>query len=701
MKFLIATFLLFSTVSVSCGATVPSDSDKGSEAAQTIFKERISPFAGSREAVQKNLLQPLVAGTPLKTLDGTTSFNSSALTTSDKPLMRISAYPNMPTGDLQKIIVEQDLTATGSYTTAAVFPAPSEASGQMIASVCANGYVMCNPGTYSNCRFRQWKADSTGLITSEAAGGAISPTGAGVISPLSSCYCFNKACSRNNNAVLNVDNITANVGGGILAAFLEAKTGLIVTGAQSTGTGQITYSGVLASSVPDGTKVPMSADQAAAMPVTSSADVKQLQTYYKDPGALTSFADSARQQQTGAPNSIYNSVAKASTNQGGTNVNCTNMVTPTLILQTVNGNEVGGQGYTCADHLVYAVLNQTDVGKFSFGVVGTGPSGLSSIGQNCPNTFSYNDELKYNANFVDRFELVQPPSLYGYEITSVTMNMDLWAAGCNNGTVSARWNPSVGINNPVVVNSSMTCPNNGAQSPNYTWNWVVEYKAQELSNVTNLGCAQLEQDPKCTVQQEMWDTRPVIVNGLATGFKLGQVCKDIMGPLRNVHYCTPPERLWFRQDKTFYCKTTAAAYDFGPAMRRVKEIQDSSTMTNDRSGTYSDGGIVSSLNLPVKGADAPCSQVCQTKIPTDESVMTYNGMPATDSMTTKGVTGQRWSYFYKDCEAKVDGSWGCPTDTAKGEVVVTQCGCSSDMGSVIGALSAAEEAAQDSICSSN
>lgn len=685
---------------LACAQSTVSDTTAGGDAAKTIFNDKIKPYAGSRQAVQNNLLKPLVSGGTLTSIDGTTSFAATSLTTSNKPLMQVSVFGNPPTGDILKIIIEQDLTGSGSFNSASVFPAPSEASGQMISSICGNGYVMCDPGTYSNCRFREWSADSTGLLTSIPAGGG-GAGDPGSISTLSGCYCFNKACSRSNSAVLNIDNITSNVGGGLLAAFLNAKPGMMMTGAQSTGSGQITYYGVSSSQVPTGADTKkMTAEEIAAMPVMAGPNVTEMQSYYKSPSALTSLAESAQQQQTSTPSSIYNSVVSASQRNAGSTMECSNLALPSLLLQSSSFQKVGvpdSSSKVCADQFVFAVLTQNSPGKFSLGLVGTKRDG--TIGYNCPsNTYPFNSELNYQAKLIDQYELTQTSSMYGYEVTSVSANVSLSGSGCSSGTATVRWDPNVGLNNPVVVQSSVGCPGTDAQWPAYTWNWQIEYKSQEITTATNSGCEQYEQNTDCSVKQETWDGRPVVVNGLSTGFRLGQVCQDIAGPLRSAHICTPPDRPWFRQDKVFYCKNPTT-YDFTEAGKRAKTIQDSANMPTDASGTYTDMGMTSSFGMPQKGPLADCSQVCRTRIPTTDSAMLYTDQPASANLTTQGVTDQAWSYFYKDCVGKADGSWECPLDTANGEQVVTACGCSSDLGTVVGALTAANEAAQDSICS--
>lgn len=667
-----------------------TDADKGAESAKTYFDEKIAPYAGGRQTVRDNLINPMIAGGTLTTLDGQTSFNATSFKSSNTPLIKVTVDPYHPTGDIQRILVEQDLTADGSFDTAAVFPIPSEASGQMISAVCANGYVQCSPGTYTNCRFREWAADSAGLISSVVAGGGDGPND-GSIGTLSSCYCFSKACSKNNNAILNIDSITANVGGGLLATYIGAKTGMMITGAQSTGTGQIVYSGVSSESVPTGMKANMTAEELAAMPVISSIDTAQAQSYYNQPDALADLTESARQQQVGTPNSLFNAFAGVALKQVGTTVSCTNLVTPSLSVLTRTESKMSDVVITtCVDVRSYAVVNKIGENKYAVGI---------SVAD-C--SYPYIADLGSYGVLSTYYSLSQPSSTIGFEIASVKATAKLWGNKCSAGEGTATWTPAVGLNSPVKAITSSVCsgtPGSGDQYPNYTWNIDVTYNSQELSTVTNLGCQILEQDTNCKVQQELWDGRPVVVNGLNTGFQLGQVCKDVAGPLRNANICTPPDRSWFRQDKTFYCKNTNPGYDLSAIQQRAKEIQDSTNMPTGDTMNYTDGGVSYSFNVPKRGPAADCSQVCRTKIPTNETPMTANGTPSSSTLTGKGLTDQSWTFFYKDCDGRPDGSWQCPIDAASGEQVVTGCGCSSDMGTVLGALTAANEAAQDSICS--
>lgn len=700
MKCLVGGLLLLLLAPVAWGASSVSDSDQGSQAAQSIYSQTVAPHSGSRQAVHDNLVQPLVSGGTITSSDGKTSFSSSAFQSSNTPLIRVTVWPNPATADVKQILVEQDLTGSGTFGVAATFPA-SGGTAQMITTVCANGYAQCDTGTFSNCRFRTWDAASSGAISSSVAGVGNSQDEVGTISSLSSCYCFSRACSHNNNSVLSIDSITASVGGGVLAAFLGAKTGMLVTSAQSTGSGVITYYGVASSSVSAGSynTGSLTPSQIADMPVTSTVDVPQVQSYYKTSGtALDSLASTAKQQQMSTPNSLYNLVATASTHISGNTYSCTNLMTPAVEVAQRTATKTGGVGSMCTGNSVNMVMTQSDPDSFAIGVYGYDSHG---VGHLCGGLPPFNVPLNFNATPVDIFDFIQPLTTTGFELTSVTANMSLWGSGCSAGTGSITWNKGDAQNSPMVIKTSVNCGADNEQHPSYSWDFIATFDSQEITTISNPGCQQYEQDTNCKPIQELWDGRPYRLNGLVQGFTMAQVSKDIPGPLRNVHVTSPPERPWFRQDKTFYCNNTGSGYDFTALRQRVKGIQDSSNMPTDSSMTYKDNGVAYNFGVPKKGAQPACSQVCKTKLPASQSPLLSSGLAATNTMTNTGVGTQTSSFFFKDCTANSDSTWTCPVDAAKGETVVTQCGCSSDMGGVIGALTAADEAAKDSICSSH
>ena len=718
MKWFISTGLLLSLLALTVWAdtTTPAVSDAvlGAQSAQT-SAQLVSTNSGTPQAVQSNLVTPMVSGGTLTSPDGLTSFTANALQSSGTPVMQVTVIPNPATGDLWYILVQQDLLGTGTLNAAVKFPDPATSAGQMIPAVCANGFIQCPTGTFTNCSFRNWSSMSgSGAMAVTVAGAGSTTDTVGNIGALSGCYCFSKVCSQNNNAVVDIDGIGANVGGGVLAAFMAAKTGTVVTSAQSSGTGVITYYGVKASAVPNGYSPPvaMTAAQLADMPVDSTLDVSQVQSYYNSPALLSTAAAAAKQQQTTTPNSIFNSVSAVALQTSVNVVSCTNLMTPTInIVQrtATRGGGLDGSHSLCADNNVYVVLTESSPSSFAIGVFGADVTGTAN-GNNCGGPPALDPGLNYNAIPVDTFNFVQPSTTYGYNITSVAGYMEVIGGGCDTGNGTALWNTAIGQGNPVVTQVGFRlCGAPHEQQPSYNWLFTVAYDSQELSTIDNEGCQQYEAPGSgCTLTQDLWDGRPVVMNGLSMGFsQIGQECQDISVPggIRSVHVCAPSNRPWFRQDRTFSCPNTASPFDFTAIAPKLLAIQNSTSMPTNSTMQYTDPSGTDpgtyTYGVPTDGALPACTQVCKTKVPVAQTVVLPTPAAATATLTPAGVTAQSFSTFYKSCNGMSDGTWVCPVNATNGETVVIQCGCSSDMSDVLANINAAEGVAGDSICAPN
>jgi len=702
MKWLTNIVLLLSlAVPPVWGATTPppavNEFDTGAQSGQTVFTDKVAPYSGTKESVQNNLVVPVMSGGLLYSPDGKTSFKVNTLQSSDAPIMRVTSQPNLATADVKVIIIEQDLGHTGAYTSAVTFPPIG--SAQMISTVCANGYIQCDPGTFSNCSYHLWSVATSGVMSSDVAGPNSATDTVGNVNSLSGCYCFNVACSKDHSAVLDIDTIASSVGGGVLATFLAANTGSIVTSANSQGLGVVTYYGVSPNNVIKGAKTAsMTTAQIAAMPVTSSDDAETMQSYYSNPNGLATSADAAKQLQTNTPNSLFNVVSNAAQNQSGTKVSCVNLMTPSLGVKSRSIDQAGPGGNYCVDELSFAVLTQSGENTFALGIVGTGPSGIGSNGSHCSYP-PFDAGLNYNAAPVDVVNFVQPATTIGYKITSVVGYLNVFGNGCSTGSASAYWSAEYAMHHPVIAQTSSNCGDPKQQQPLYTSKFTIYFDSQEIVTNDVKGCKAFEEDTvHCTIQEESWDDRPVVVHGTRRAFQQGQMCVDVPGPVRNAHVCTPSDRPWFRQDKIFTCTNLGSGYTFNDLPSRIKGIQDSTTMPTNSSMTYKDAGLTSTYGIPKDGETPVCSQVCKTKIATPKSVVVATGLPSTQTLTEKGVAGEAWSYFFKNCNGSGEGVWNCPVSSDK-EIVVTQCGCNADMTDALKALSAADEATQDSICS--
>src|ERR1700722_14326547 len=190
---------------------------------------------GTGSTLNSNGMQPLAAGTPMSTIDGTQQFNAKISCQASAQFMRVTILPNA-TSDIQTIAVDLDPQFTGSYTNSVAFTGP-------FAAVCNNGVVQCDADSFNNCRYEQWQADaSTGsanLVTVTA-------------EQLGACYCFNNSCG-NNLLWLNSGKVLNDLGSGIDLVLNQMSPRLSVSQAQQPDALTLVYYGQNASCGTDST----------------------------------------------------------------------------------------------------------------------------------------------------------------------------------------------------------------------------------------------------------------------------------------------------------------------------------------------------------------------------------------------------------------------------------------------------------------
>lgn len=658
-----------------------TDLQQGKDAASQVGTAMHS-YTGTGQALSSNLVTPLVQASQITTADGKTKFVTNGFQSSGKPLIQITINPDPATGDVKNIILQQDLGGAGVFNYLQTFPISGDAPGQEISAVCQNGYVQCNP-SFTNCRYRSWVSTSNGQVTAQTSGGQAGT--AGSVGNLASCFCFNNFCTGQNNTLIELGNIASDIGGGILSAFLQANTGIAISsatsGANAAGAIVLTYYGYKPVTVSNGNNTAsMTPSEIADMPVLPPADTQTPQAFYQDSAALNNSAQNVLAAQKAAPNSLYNIATNAALSQTGTTVTCTNSVQPALASDTQTVSQSGSTVLSVDDSISWA-FTETALNTFVFSSVENKGHGEPDI------TYTF-----------------QPSTtLGGYALQSVSFAGNIAGNGSTiwGYSVNPMWTPGVGIGVPITGNSGKFCPGNGYQAPVMNWTFTAQYVTQKETDVTNSGCSQFESDSKCTLQQDVWDGRPVVVNGMKmNNQQLGQACKTLpgVGTLLPVTVCKP----WFVQNRSYYCKNTASAYDFSTVKANAATIENSISTPSSSSMRYTDptqGGAIMTYGTPTAAPLGACSQVCETKIPVGRTGVLYTDTPQSANQVAATQTAAQFIFYYKDCTTDVSGNPNCPLDSSKGEVVVTQCGCSADMGRAIGALNAAGSAAQDAICS--
>ncbi len=162
------------------------------------------------EGFYENLSRPLMSGdTPLYTLDGSASAPSRINCPGTRTALEL-VIGRGPTGDLNFLSAACDLDADGTLDHVLSLDSTP------VSGVCANGFISCTPGTWSDCTWYQW----------EVTGGRLrfQPVGT---QELGGCFCINSYCTA--APFMNMKNeILKALGGGIIAAMAQNNSGIAI-----------------------------------------------------------------------------------------------------------------------------------------------------------------------------------------------------------------------------------------------------------------------------------------------------------------------------------------------------------------------------------------------------------------------------------------------------------------------------------------
>jgi len=132
----------------------------GKTAGQNAGQAALSRFGG-KNAVNSNISLPMTNSSNLmQTVNGTTSFPATLSAPSSTKFLEVLIQPS-GTGDLQQVIVSQDLNTDGVIDNVHTVPA-------LVSGVCANGFISCDAGSWANRAYYTWTADANGRVTEVA-----------------------------------------------------------------------------------------------------------------------------------------------------------------------------------------------------------------------------------------------------------------------------------------------------------------------------------------------------------------------------------------------------------------------------------------------------------------------------------------------------------------------------------------------------
>jgi len=162
-------------------------------------KEGNSLLGDVKKNMDTRVNNPISKGQELSTFDGKQRKKVSITCAKESNLMRIS-YSTTSGGDIN-LYVEDDFDFDGNFKNNLYV------SG--ISGICANGFIICNGGTWNNCKYYLLEFYGNNLTYKKT-----------VISDMSNCYCINNSCgSLSSNSKVRVLTDIA----GVIASIIRDR----------------------------------------------------------------------------------------------------------------------------------------------------------------------------------------------------------------------------------------------------------------------------------------------------------------------------------------------------------------------------------------------------------------------------------------------------------------------------------------------
>ena len=627
----------------------------GATAGQDAGRSVLSRF-GSKSAVNSTISLPMTNGAnPMQTVNGTRSFAATLNAPSSARFLELFIQPS-GSGDLQQVIISQDLDTDGVIDNVHTVPA-------LISGVCANGFISCAAGSWTNCHSYLWASDAHSRVSEAPAS----------ITDLGGCYCINSSCGSNlvwvNSAIVLKD-----LGGGIVNAMHTSDTAFTITNV-TTDLTTITYYGqVTTRSQTAATVVPE---------LASSPTVETLKGYYTNWSQLTALRDSAAISQSTDPDSFYYQIANSgAARQAQGKVSACTMDRAGRVDTTTRSFNDSGSGQLCTDHLVYVRIHKVDDVTYQLQYLDTGPDGPTTAHGNCNDNPGGDGWHTYKSVVLG----TPDPAKLG-QLMAATSNMDnLGGPGCSTASASVD-----GVLNgfDASIQVAMACPGRDAQWPTFGWSYFFDFKEDAYTESVDDRCATLAANPDCRLKQEEIDGVMMTQNFTPTGFTPLPSCKNFTGQVGTNKIC----RDWWQKKRIYICGSQQ--YDFSDVATRFGQVvsttdagSSSLTFKDPRLGsggwTVADGG----MNLPQREPRAECEIACKTRTVKNDTQVTTAG-----TVTDLRVPAVSYDIFYKTC---IDNR--CPVE--QGEEIVIDCQCLNEFAEAASVIQTLRLAGKDNVCSS-
>lgn len=200
--------IVVATVLAACLLTVPAYAGPMEDRAKAAADAARAKSADS-QALQRNYLTPGLAGQPIATVDGSSSFTPNIACQKSATFMEVLVQP-VATGDLGKVQIGRDMDLDGVIDATINLPIP-------VSGICSNGVISCQPGSWAQCHYYRWDVDAARALTLTEV----------EMPALAGCYCLNNSCGT-NLAWSNMSSVLTDLGGGMIGALTsnDARIGI-------------------------------------------------------------------------------------------------------------------------------------------------------------------------------------------------------------------------------------------------------------------------------------------------------------------------------------------------------------------------------------------------------------------------------------------------------------------------------------------
>ena len=632
---------------------------------------------GTKTGLNDNLSKPLTdSTTSFKTVDGQTAFTAKMGQAASNAFLNIFIQPGT-TGDLQKLIISEDLDMNG--TADYIYTVPRVVSG-----ICTNGYYSCDVGTWNNCYQYKWVAGAEGKVTDELA----------AQNELGGCFCINSSCGS-HLVWDNTSVVLKDIGGGIVSAIQNANFNFTIS---SLDVQPVTISyygshiaGVASSGDLSGLMI--------AAPITGN-------TLYSNSGAISSSTNSLIGASNGVDGSLYDSVMSSPAAKSGTAIKiCKIKAVPVIHTELKSINIPTEKIPTMTDHFIGLKIVKVSPTHFQIMMGSFGPKW--NIGWGCDGTPYANGYVLLRDIIIDEpnFDLVSAQIIFdAMKPSSCKPNYAPWttyrqgdqcpengypdlADVCSGNSYLAFDAMQGGFD--VMANPDFYCPASGVQFPELTWHAALQYSYDNITAEISDNCSILDQDNTCQPYNETVDGVLTKSHGVSTHLTPLQSTKSLQGTY-GVKTLT---RDWWEKDEEYLC-STPTSYNFSDVKTRFGTVIQSSNVgtglnytdkSNDGNGWASSNHTIDMPSLP---SVAACENACQTTAPHEDHQVMMSGVSSTLRVVQSGAIDN----IYKTCVNNV-----CPLDRA-GETILKDCQCMSSFDQVATATQMLRLAGKDLTC---